>query len=149
MNNYYNRHKFQFMSDTEFELFVARDKYQRSVTDAVAPLAHLFTKTFDPYTTQGSCKSIPKEVYAEAINIVKTVTDLYNKYLEEFNRLSELCLASFEETRETIQKVYTVELNRQRIIMQCRLINIINLLTTFNIIIEYKEEDLLDESEEG
>ena len=145
MSDYYNRHKFVFMSDVDYNLFVAKDKFFKFV-DIVSPaLLCLFSTTFLPYTTVSGSKN-PLALTA-ATKLVKRVTKMYDDFQALMQDTIHMSHVSVDDLDDKMKKLYTFAFIKRKQQLEHKLINIFNDIASFENVINFNTEDFVDEEE--
>ena len=143
MSDYYDRHKLAFMSDVEYDLFVAKDKFLKFVDNVSPALLYLFSTTFLPYTTVSTGKN-PLALTA-ATKLVKRITRAYDTFQLLMQDTIDMSHVSVDDLDDKIKILYTFTFVKRKQQLEHKLINIFNDIASFENVINFNEEDFDEE----
>ena len=145
MSDYYNRHKFVFMSDVDYNLFVAKDKFFKFVDNVSPALLCLFSTTFLPYTTVSTGKN--PLALTTATKLVKRVTKMYDDFQALLQDTVHMSHLSVDDLDDKMKKLYTFTFIKRKQLLEQKLINIFNDIASFENVINVNEENFVNQEE--
>jgi hypothetical protein len=133
------------MSDVDYDLFVAKDKFFKFVDNISPALLYLFSKTFLPYTTVSTGKNYL--ALTAATKLVKRITRAYDTFQLLMQDTIEMSHVSVDDLDDNRKKLYTFTFIKRKQLLEHKLMNIFNDIASFESVINFNEEDFVDEEE--